>query len=677
MALQRRLLKDIAELREDPYPNIEFHPRDNDIMKACLILTPHQMDPLHLTVDIGQHYPIQPPQITIQTRVSHPNVFGDFVCASILFANQEWTSAYTMKGICIQLLSFFSSERLEQVDSAEFIELDGCERPTTLDRRYHCPECGFRSNQAEIEGGSSSDPHQPSTPFSVPMSSSNGGAPKSPFRTESVAANIDQNLAAGIRKMDIGMIQDSAPKTVTGGGCNQHSNEMTTLDRILQLPIEIILPILEQLDTRSLVVAARASSEIEQLIISSDSIHLRELQCFCLKESFMKLRLGVGVSASPHLGQTSLGSEFDLLSYEAFQHHEVRRSVHGIYFQHWLPLPLSRRHWQLVKPLVEPSLKALATASRIDHQLSCGYDIDVICSFMTSIVVTLNTAFEKKWINPTSIRSTLSHTSEKAIESYFSLFHLLLCLAVAHPKIVEEANDRVRDFESGLTSKEDCPNIGHLLALTLISDRGLTPSLSLAIIREAVIRNVVWMLDKKGSNMPELCYLEPTPVSEFRMQRTFEGSKTAYRILMFQALFAKIARPSDTTPISRICEEIFERHGAPPFGAARLLARDIRQLRSIDSFPAFFEVMGVDYDAISAEFPGFLKDSIELSEIKGYSKIPIGPDKALGMRLLEEPDVERVEGLVPDHVYAAGRRIGLSFFPGKGKGKEKGKDREE
>lgn len=654
MALQRRLLKDIAELRADPYPNVVLHPRDN-LQKACLILTPHERDPLHLTVSFGKNYPLQPPQISIQSRVSHPNVFNEYICASILNTTEGYTPAYTMKGICIQLLSFFSSDRIEQEGGAYFINLNiykERDSHSTLKSRYHCSACGFGSNQARIENQSSSSLHQRS----------------SPSGKESVAVNNGKNSMTGIHrgecesKKDIGMIQDSAPKTVTHGRRDQHSNEVTTVDRILQLPNELILAILEELDTGSLVAVARASSEIEQLITSSDFIRLQELQCFCLKESFMKQRLGVGVSTTFQVGQNSVSSEFDLLSFEAFQHHRVRRSVQGIYFQHWLPLPLSRRHWQSVKPLVEPSLKVLANAAR----LPSGPNSDIVYAFMTNIVVKLSTTFDRTWTSRSSIKSTLRHASEKAIESYFSLFHLLLCLAVAHPEIVKEANDRVKEFEIGHTSKEDCPNLGHLLTLTLISDQGLTPSLSLAIIREAVIRNVVWMLDKKGANMPELSYIEPTPTSAFRMQRTFEGSKTSYRILMFQALFAKIARPTNT-PISTICDEIFDRHGAPPFGTAELLAKDIRHLRSINSFPDFFGVMNVEYDPTSTGFAGFLKESIMLSVEKGYSTLPIKQGKALGIRKLEEPGVECVKGVVADDAYAAGPRRELSFFPGKGK----------
>lgn len=381
------------------------------------------------------------------------------------------------------------------------------------------------------------------------------------------------------------------------------------------------------------------------------------------KMAMLILYLPKGVSASWHGRQGSVKSEFDLLSLEAFEHHAVRRSIQGLTFQHWLPLALSRRHWQAVKSLVEPSLKKLAKAAQFPE----APNVNVLYAFMTNVVVKLSQEFEDKWTSSVNVKSTLRHASEKAIESYFSLFHLLLCLAIDQPDIVKEANDRVALFEDGHTSKEDCPNLGHLLTLTLVSDRGLTPSLSLAIIHEAVIRNVVWMLDSKGANMPELSYLEPTSISDYRLKRTFEASRTSYRILMFQSLFAKIARPADT-PISTICDEIFDRHGAPPTGIAEKLASDIRHLRTITSFPEFFDVMGVPYDPSSTEFPTFLKESITLSVKKGYSRMPIKQDKALALRMLKEPKVERAKGVTPDQAYTGrSKGVAISFFPKKRK----------
>jgi hypothetical protein len=45
-ALRRhRLLHEIAEMQEDPYPNVQLHVHEEGFMKACLILSPPQIDP--------------------------------------------------------------------------------------------------------------------------------------------------------------------------------------------------------------------------------------------------------------------------------------------------------------------------------------------------------------------------------------------------------------------------------------------------------------------------------------------------------------------------------------------------------------------------------------------------------------------------------------------------------
>ena len=238
---------------------------------------------------------------------------------------------------------------------------------------------------------------------------------------------------------------------------------------------------------------------------------------------------------------------------------------------------------------------------------------------------------------------------------------------------MKHANEEVEEFMEGKSSKEDCPNLGHFITSTLVSDNGLTPDLGQEIINEAIIRNVVWMLDRKGANKPELSYIEPTPTSDFRLRHTFEASKTSYRLLMFQALFYKIARPVDT-PISQICDDAFERHGAPPPGTAERLAQDIRHLKTVNTFPEFFDVMGIDYDSIKAEFPGFLKSSIAKSRGKGYSCQPVTQGQALALRRAREHGIPVAEGVKIDHGFLMGP--GVTFFPNKGgKGKRQGGQR--
>lgn len=123
LALRQRLLRDIDELLREPYPGITLHLQDGDALKrACLILDTEGYGSLHLTVDFTEDYPLSAPEVSMQSDIAHPNVFSDgtdngfYVCATILNTFEDYTAAYTLKTIAIQLLSFFSSDSLEQDD---------------------------------------------------------------------------------------------------------------------------------------------------------------------------------------------------------------------------------------------------------------------------------------------------------------------------------------------------------------------------------------------------------------------------------------------------------------------------------------------------------------------------------------------------------------------------------
>lgn len=154
---------------------------------------------------------------------------------------------------------------------------------------------------------------------------------------------------------------------------------------------------------------------------------------------------------------------------------------------------------------------------------------DVIISFMGDIVVKLC-----DMANDPDSMSALGRASERAIESYYNLFHLLLCLASDDDTIVQSANRMLTRALNGQTSKTAIPNLGHLLIGALISDVPMSDLLLEKIAKEAIARNVVWMLDRcQGKGMTELVYLEANEVSQYRLRKTFEASRTSYTLLMF------------------------------------------------------------------------------------------------------------------------------------------------
>lgn len=308
-------------------------------------------------------------------------------------------------------------------------------------------------------------------------------------------------------------------------------------------------------------------------------IRIRELQCF-FKQSFMEVKLGIGISIKGGR-RPVFRSEFDLISQGAFFQHGMKRSIHDVAFDKWLPLPRSRRHWNTVKTHVTACLKGLhGFASMTDHEL--GY-VDVLYHLMNTVVVQFSADAENGYNGPDA-RSTLSHASGKAVEAYFSLFHLLLCLATENPAMTASANKTIARFRAGPRSKAEFPDLGHVLVAALITDAGLTEKLTILVIREAILRNVVWMLDERGAGKAELAYLEPEPISQYRLRETFNASPTSYRLMMFLKLFRLAARPPKKS-LAEMRDTLFDTHGAPPPGISASMAERIRDIRDIKHFP--------------------------------------------------------------------------------------------
>lgn len=356
-----------------------------------------------------------------------------------------------------------------------------------------------------------------------------------------------------------------------------------------------------------------------------------------------------------------------MLSYDGFWTHSVRRSVQGIKFQYWLPLPISEGHWKRIK--LPKSVYWHLDLIRAAARLGSIPQFKVIYHFMNDVVVKLNKETEENtyrapyYPHEEMPKSTLTHGSEKAIESYFHLFHLLVCLAAEDKSIVKSANDMLKEFIDGETSEKSCPNLGHLLVASLISDIEISNSVMEAIIKETITRNVVWMFDGQlGKNMAELSYMEPSDVSHHRLRKTFEAGKTSYRVLMFLNLFRLTAVGNPRKPLSQLANEAFQRHGAPPRGSAKHLANCIRGIHLIDSFSDFFDAMGMGARG-DDWFTHLLRECIRDSINKGYSKMPITQSQALYLRQLNEPGVEVAGGLQPAYIDMC--EVG-SFFPESG-----------
>jgi ubiquitin-protein ligase len=635
--LNRRRLQDMSELQNKPYPGINLHVRDTDITQACLILTPKNSAPLHLAVHMHDRYPIEPPRITIQSKISHPNVYQDYICASILNTTEGYTPAYTLKGICIQLLSFFGSDSIEQDYGGVVVDLKqyargGTFQPTlngthVLDD-FCCLQCGY-------------------------------GQPVHPTLGTTIADNIDHEATSDRMEIDTQAKILHPDHAIVG-----QTRHLT------DLPNELLVAITEFMEEETLFLAARAWPGFSKLLQSQNLIQIREMQCFTLKTGFQHCRLGVGVDVSLARGR-KVQSEFDYISMEAVEKLKVCTSVQGLPFSNWLPLPFSEAHWSRVKGLAGTSLEAIGQAATISGPVK-----NVLYAFMNDVTVKLceatsggSHASKRSHSRYSSTRmdakSTLTHASEKAVESYYQLYHLLVTLATDNPDVAAEAGRRIKAFVEGDQSKAEFPNLGHLLVAMLIADVAMSSKITEAIIKEAITRNVVWMLDSRGAGMAGLSYFEPSEFSMFRLSKTYEASKTSYNLLMFAHLMRKtVTKPAagtdatESRTLQDIRGELFSRHGSPPAGTAAELAASIRRIQKVDSFPDFLEAMDVAVPT-KEEFTRFLRRTLHESVDKGYSKWALPQEEALAIRLEEEPTVDIVYGMRP----SAWSAEPYTFFP--------------
>ena len=214
------------------------------------------------------------------------------------------------------------------------------------------------------------------------------------------------------------------------------------------------------------------------------------------------------------------------------------------------------------------------------------------------------------------------------------------------------------------------PNLGQFLVARLLSDvdRGAAQthsqqeSTTIAIVKEAIVRNVVWTLsshtDRHGCR-PELAYLERNAYSGYRTVQTFKAGTTSWRLLMFQELMRRtVLATYGNQSLDQIRKELFNRHGAPPHGTAAALASEIRKIQVVQGFPAFFKALDIQQPPSRERFTDFLRRSIQMSHDAGYSVPALRQSQALYLRRRCEQDVDIHEGESAEYHHGK-----VSFFP--------------
>lgn len=600
---RRRLARDIAEMVNEPYPNTKLIPSQRSLNEACLILNTGTRF-VHVGLLFLQNYPRLLPEMFIDGRPIDLSR-GDIGCSSILASDgSEYKQAYTIKTLAVHLLSIFDGETELGLSS------DHVERRLQVDWQDSlCERCGLGTRQS-------------------------GHFDFEYWWTDLDAINLDADESASPRP--IGSRGPGEPKAIR------------------DLPVELLNNILGYLDVEDIVRFGQAWDRIANIVEENVVIRDRELQCFVTKEHFTRSPLGIGVSddeASPF----ELESEFDLVSLDAFLDLEVCISTYGFVFFDWLPLPLTEKHWEQVKG---DALNALARLSQTVYSgvwHSPKSDLmDVLIAFMDNHVLKLFTNVERRPLDGGASRggeqdyeeaTGMLQVSEKGIEGLFSLFHLLLCLAVDNHEYVSKANEMVTSFQTGSTPTQDMPSPGRMLMVLLLSSVKTNNNFMIKAVAETVKRNVPTLLTRH----PELLYMEPDgTASAYRLYHTFMGSRASYRTLMFADLFQRTVRPSTNgTTLTQARDALFRRHGFPFSSTLALLVAETRRILAVDSFAGFLEYLGVIQAPSAQLLSAGLRVAVRDSSGWDHTTWALDQDEALVLRCTAEhwSTLPQTEGL--------------------------------
>jgi len=122
-------MKDFKQIETEPLPGVAAAPLEKNLFCWHANIkgpedTPWHRGIFHMVLNFPTTYPIDPPSITLCTRMEHPNVIGNSICLDMLQRTESmedveeytgWSSAYTVQSILIQLQAFLFEAEVSKV----------------------------------------------------------------------------------------------------------------------------------------------------------------------------------------------------------------------------------------------------------------------------------------------------------------------------------------------------------------------------------------------------------------------------------------------------------------------------------------------------------------------------------------------------------------------------------
>lgn len=222
--------------------------------------------------------------------------------------------------------------------------------------------------------------------------------------------------------------------------------------------------------------------------------------------------------------------------------------------------------------------------------------------------------------------------SEKALDGYCHLVHLLLVLSDKFPQVRQVALDRLRNFRDNehARHKNTTPDMGEFLVLLLLAQQEpdlAWANMSQAVCQEVFTRNVLWILRES----PELAYLEDGS-NTYRKRTTWNHSKVSLRLFMFQVTFLELLRARNLT-----AGKFYQRLGQPPEGLATELVERLKAIivvgkptvsdsgsvQPTDPWPSVFMHLRIEFHTLGFQLPASItdRDAVDPATGRTYSLV--------------------------------------------------------
>lgn len=240
-----------------------------------------------------------------------------------------------------------------------------------------------------------------------------------------------------------------------------------------------------------------------------------EMLCFHSRTRLAETTLGVGVSISrlPRTGEIrNVEASLDLLCMRAFQKQNVRKSMTGKSFTHWLPLYFGeRKNYETKKQFfndakgcyeyevkkVNPRERMIVLLKKSLVFLTKGstkkeYTSSMVLETMPKLIIT-------HLVSMVEGQKHISLIAIRRLVNFIRLFRLLIELS---PEVETEINGKLQDFIASPEKriKDHCSSLGDLLAFCLISNKVHLKELIDAYLEEQLDRQAFWII----RTIPEL-----------------------------------------------------------------------------------------------------------------------------------------------------------------------------